>query len=73
MMMTLECIVRAVPKGAVERSGAGARWGGDGVEGRKVVAAARVRPKLERRGGRAKRRKVEENRLKAGRDMVLIG
>lgn len=68
--MTLECILRAVPAGAAERSGAVERWGDGGVEGLKVVAAARVRPKLERKGERAKRRKVEENRMKVGREIL---
>jgi hypothetical protein len=68
--MTFECILRAVPEGAAERSGAVERWGDGGVEGRKVVAAAKVRPKLERKGGRAKRRKVEENRMEVKRDIL---
>ncbi len=60
--MTFECILRAVPEGAAERSGAVERWGDGGVEGRKVVAAAKVRPKLER--------KVEENRMEVKRDIL---
>lgn len=66
---TLECMLRAVPgvvvlvrREEVERGVVG------GVEGRKVVAAARARPQFERRGEEAKRRKVEENRMVVGRE-----
>jgi len=69
--MTFECMVRAVPEDAVGRRGAVQRLGDGLGEGRKVVAATRVRPKLERKGGRAKRRKFEENRMNVGRDVDL--
>ena len=70
--MTLECMLArgvAEVRGGVkeERKGAGAMVGmwavGGGVCGRKEAVAARVRLRLERRGGEAKRRKVEENRM----------
>lgn len=68
MMTTLECMVR---EGEKERRGAGGRVvcaDAGGVCGRKEVVAARVKGRLERRGGEEKRRKVEENRMMVGGD-----
>lgn len=69
MMIILECMVRAVPGVVmvVRRGVLGVSGVVGGVEGRKVVAAARARPQLERRVGEAKRREVEENRMVVGR------
>ena len=80
-MMTLECMlarwVVEVRRGATEeRKGAGGIvgiWAVDGeVCGRNEAVAARVRLRLERRGGEAKRRKLEENRMKVKRGTGFV-
>ncbi len=74
-MITLECMARLVgrarPKGAQERG----RDADGEVCGRKEEAAARVRPKLVRRGVVEARAKARENSLVVWRGIgrVLVG